>query len=95
MQLIITYTADDALVNQALTMFTAAHGYRHTVPDGNGNMIPNPVSMLEFARLKIRQFVSDSIGSYATSQGYAQTQATVAAQLADMANNSSLTITTV
>lgn len=95
MQLVITYTADDALVTQALTMFTAAHGYHPTIVDSDGNTVPNPVTMLEFARLKIRQFVSDSIGAYATSQGYAQTQAAVAAQLANMANNSSLTITTV
>ena len=62
----ITFTIPQVQAQRAIDGVAYNNGYRDTVPDQDGAMIPNPQSKAAFAKEVIRQFIIDNVRAYET-----------------------------
>ena len=52
-----------------LSDFCAQYGYQEQIDDGQGNIIPNPVTQKEFANHKITRYIIETVNAIRLSKG--------------------------
>lgn len=56
----MSFTVPDDKRDEMIRLFCAHHGYQAQIEDGEGNIIPNPQTKLQFIRLRGALFFKDS-----------------------------------
>ena len=46
-----------------LSDFCAQYGYQEQIDDGQGNIIPNPITQKEFANRKITRYIAETVNA--------------------------------
>jgi len=80
----ISITGDEQIIEPALAAFCFQGGYRDDVyvlnEEGDSEVVPNPVTMLDFAKQRLSEFFRNEVAQYNVAQAQKQAADTAQAQ---------------
>ena len=71
-ELNLTITVPDDKAQEILTDFVTFHGYQVQVEDGEGNLIDNPLTKVQYMKRQIIRYLRDSVKTYRARQAVEQ-----------------------
>jgi hypothetical protein len=60
----LSITVPDAIVQRVLNGAAYYNGYQDQVQDGNGNLVPNPMTKVQFVKNIIKTYIKNCVTAY-------------------------------